>query len=688
MHKRRPNRLINSKSPYLLKHAYNPVDWYPWGEEAISRAKREDKPIFLSIGYSACHWCNVMEKETFEDDRIAMMLNENFICIKVDREEHPEVDEVYMKAVQLMTGQGGWPLTVFLTPDLEPFFGGTYFPPTRRMGMIGFDEVLHSVISEWKNRKKEIRNYARQVKQALSKLYEKQPYDGNIAKDLLDVAFDQLVSQFDAKYGGFGISPKFPMPTYMLFLMRYYSRVDEGFALTMVKKTLDSMAKGGIYDHLGGGFHRYSTDRYWLVPHFEKMLYDNALIARSYLEAYQVTGEEFYVRVAKETLDWVLREMTSPEGGFYSSQDADSEGEEGAFYTWKLEEINSILDQEEAKVISDHLGITYSGNFEGRKNVLHVALELEKLASKHNKSINYIANIIDKAKKKLLEVRQKREKPLTDDKILTSWNGLMISTMSYAYQVTGDQKYIDAAINATNFINSNLRKNGSLLRRYREGESMLDGNLEDYSFFVWGLLDLYESTFDISLIDDAIELTESMISKFWDEKSGGFFMNAEAERNTIMPIKEAYDGPVPSGNSVATLNLLRLYHATLNKRFLNIAERTFKSFLKEIRSYPSNYTLMLCGIDFYLGPVKEIVILGRLGSGDTNKILTELRKRFVPRKVVLFSDSAEITKYSMKLPIIEGKSQIDKKATVYVCENYRCEQPITNPSQLSDFLSD
>jgi uncharacterized protein len=679
---RKPNRLIRERSPYLLQHAYNPVDWHPWGEEALQRAKHEDKPIFLSIGYSTCHWCHVMAHESYENDKVAAIINKNFIPIKVDREERPEVDEFYMKAVQSLTGQGGWPLNVFLTPDLRPFYGGTYFPPEPRYGLPSFTQLLEFVSKLWRERRGDVKENASRVVESLKDSYANVK-PGDLSVNLLDGAYASIVSSFDSEFGGFGGPPKFPLPTYLSFLMRYYARTKKELALRSVVKTLKSMADGGIHDHLGGGFHRYSTDRFWVVPHFEKMLYDNALLARAYLEAFQLTADPRFAKVARGIFDWLLGEMVDPEGGFYSAQDADTPEGEGVYYTWTVEEVDRILGAKEGEMFRRSFGVTRTGNFEGGRSILHLSTSLEGVARGLGIPEAELEGLLEGSKKELYKKRLERTRPKTDDKILTSWNGLVISALSYGYQVLGEAAYLKAAQRCADFVLRTMRVGEKLLRRYRDGESGIDGTLEDYSFLAQGLLDLYESDFRLGWLEAAIGITREMTKIFWDEVGGGFFM--QRERGELpAAIKEGYDGPTPSGNSVAAMNLLRIAELTGNVEVRKKAEETLRLFKDGMESEPSAHTNMLAALGFLLGSPREIVVVG--GRGGTTSMVREIHRGFLPNKVllVLRNENSGLEKVS---PLVQGKRSLGRKPTAYVCQNYTCKKPITDIEELKAELS-
>ncbi|KPJ62002.1 MAG: thioredoxin [Planctomycetes bacterium DG_23] len=680
------NRLIGSTSPYLLQHAHNPVDWYPWSDEALERAKKEDKPIFLSIGYSACHWCHVMERESFDNQEIARIMNEHFVSIKVDREEHPELDRVYMDAVQLMTGSGGWPLNVFLTPQLKPFYGGTYFPPQDRPGLPGLRGVLLAVAQAYQEKRKDIEKNSRLIVEALNSSMEA-PVATTEALDLglIEKAVTDLSRMFDAEWGGFGEAPKFPRPTALRLLLRDYHRTGSEEALRMVTVTLDRMAYGGMYDQLGGGFHRYSVDREWLVPHFEKMLYDNAQLAAVYLEAYQLTQKPLYREVARETLDYVLREMTAPAGGFYSTQDADSEGVEGKYYVWSLNEIKEILSDEDAAIFINYYGVTEKGNFEGQ-NILHIPKPPEEFARQVGISLEELEARLAEGGKRLLAERAQRIPPGKDDKVLADWNGLMISAFAQGYQVLGEDKYLQAAEGAADFILAHMRKEGRLLHTHREGTSHIDAFLDDYAFFAQGLIDLYEATFDVKWVREASALADEMIELFWDEEASGFYLSAKGRTRVIARSKKGYDGAVPSANAVAALTLLRLAKLTDNKDYFAKAQKTLLAFAATAQRVPAEFAGLLSALDFYLGPTREIVIAGSLGEENTTKLLQAVHRRYLPNKVVAVTDPASSAATGETLPLLEGKGMIGGKPTAYVCEGSKCYAPVTSVSALEKIL--
>ncbi len=699
------NRLIEEKSPYLLQHAHNPVDWYPWGEEAFKKAKKENKPIFLSIGYSTCHWCHVMEKESFSNPEIAEILNKYFVSIKVDREERPDIDNIFMNAVVTLTGRGGWPLTVFLTPDKQPFFGGTYFPAEDKFGRPGLKNILVSIANAWVNRKDEILGASKSLIRAIQKqaaFRSKEVFSLN--EITLKKAFTGFSGRFDPKSGGFGPAPKFPMGHSLSFLLGYWKRSGEQEAIDMVEKTLTAMLRGGIYDHIGGGFHRYSTDSQWRIPHFEKMIYDQAVLSRTYLEAYQATGKEKYAEAARQIFTYVLRNMTHSEGGFYSAEDADSpdpqnteEKKEGAFYVWRADEITHILGKKDAEIFSYAFGIEPDGNalddplgeFKG-KNILYLLHTTEETALKFQKSPDEIKKIIKHSKDKLFAARKKRPRPYLDDKILVNWNGLMISSLALGSRVLNNPGYRQAAEKAAQFILEKLiDKNGRLLHRYREGEAGIPGTIEDYAFFIHGLYDLYEASFNIRYLKESKHLTREMLRFFWDNADGGFFFTAHDAEKLLLRQKEIYDGAIPSGNAIALLDLIRIGRLTIEKDFESKAEELLKAFSGKITRLPRSFTQILISLDFVLGPSKEIIIAGERDSRDTEEMTRRIYKRFIPNKVVAFRPSSgkESEMVIRLIPFLKDQVALHGKATAYVCINYVCKFP-TNSIEKLDALLD
>ena len=681
------NRLINESSPYLLQHAHNPVDWFAWSDEAFEKAQREDRPVFLSIGYSTCHWCHVMERESFENERIATIMNEHFVNIKVDREQRPDVDEVYMAAVQMMTGAGGWPLSVFLTPDGRPFFGGTYFPPADSFGRPGFDKVLLAVADAWENNKEQILDSAGVINAALK---EATATGGQqtVSVEVLDKACAAMAAVYDSTCGGFGAAPKFPQPSNLEFLLVYWYRSGKDNALQMVEQTLEAMANGGIYDHLGGGFHRYSTDEKWLVPHFEKMLYDQALLSRVYVQAYQITGKQRYAHVARQIFDYVLRDMTDKQGGFYSAEDADSEGTEGKFYLWRAEEIDSVLSKEESRIFERFYGVSQNGNFEDRTNILSVSVSIETLAEEFEKQPEEIEEILDAARRRLFEQRSKRIRPHRDDKIITAWNGLMISSLAYGGAALGEQRYVDAAEKAAQFVLDSLQQQDRLLRFYRDGRAAGPGFLEDYAFITMGLADLYEATYDPKWLAQAKRLVEQMIELFGDQEEGGFYQTSRDGQKLIIRSKSSYDGAVPSGNSMAALVLLRLGRMMMNDKFSASGEKVLRLCGAQMNTNPLSLTAMLAAVDFYLGPNQEIVVAGDIEKQDTRQMLRALNQNYMPRAVRIFHssgpDAAEVERL---VAFVKEQGAVDGRATAYICENYSCKAPVTEVEQLKQTLA-
>jgi len=681
------NGLIDQTSPYLLQHAHNPVDWLPWGSKAFEMAQKEDKPIFLSIGYSTCHWCHVMEHESFENEQIAEIMNEHFVSIKVDREQRPDVDEIYMNAVVMMTGSGGWPLSVFLTPEGKPFYGGTYFPPRDAYGRPGFERLLLSVANAWKSRRQELVGSAAKMSELLQS--QASPTDkSNLSPEIVHEAFVSFQNLFDAVNGGFGTAPKFPQPVNLSMLLSYWHRTADNQALNMVEKTLDEMANGGIYDHIGGGFHRYATDAHWLVPHFEKMLYDQALLGKVYLQAYQITKKERYARIAREIFDYVLRDMTDPAGGFYSAEDADSEGREGTFYLWDPEKIDSALDEEQARLFNACYGITNEGNFEEGKTILNITASMEQLGKEFQKDHAAIENILKTARTSLFKERAKRIRPHRDEKIITAWNGLMISSLAYGGAVLDEEKYIRAARRSAEFILNTLHKNGRLMRYYRDGQVVEKAFLDDYAFTAMGMLDLYEATFDVKWLIEAKSLSNRMIELFADTEKGGFFLAGKDGDKLIARTKSGSDGAIPSGNSVAAVVLLKLGRLTMNQHFTDLGGKVLETFSQQLEQSPAYSSAMLRALDFRLGPAQEIIIAGKADSPDVKKMLRLIRGKFLPNAVVLLHepDKADSALYNT-VPFIKNQTAIDGKATAYVCENYVCKKPVNNIGEFESLIA-
>jgi len=674
MNLQRSNRLAKETSPYLLQHANNPVDWYPWGDEALTRARAEDKPILLSIGYSACHWCHVMAHESFENEETALLMNENFINVKVDREERPDLDAVYMDAVQAITGRGGWPLTVFLTPEGQPFYGGTYFPPEDKYGMPAFGRILTAVADFYRNRRGEVERATLQIRAAIEAKVNIPAETKPLAVDILSQAFLALRRESDTTNGGFGGAPKFPQPLTLEFLLRYYHLTDDKQALHMVTLTLEKMAKGGIYDQIGGGFHRYATDSRWLVPHFEKMLYDNALLSQVYLHAYIVTGTPLFRRITEETIDYVLREMTGPEGGFYSAQDADSEGVEGKYYLWTHDEVTETLGEETASIVNDYFDITAQGDFEGR-NILHVSGDLPAEEP----------DAIKQAKASLLKIREKRVRPARDDKILTSWNGLMLASLAEAACVFNRNDYRAAAAANGSFLLKAMMSEGYLKHTYKDGEARMDGYLDDYALAIEGLLNLHQATFSGRWLREAIRLTDIMIEEFWDEAAGMFYDTGQRHQALFVRPRNIHDGAMPSGSSAATLALMKISRLTGNQSLEQIATRSLAAMRANMSRHPLGFGNWLCALDFYLSPPKEIVIIGSRQNAAAADLLQVLFNTWFPNKVVATHDPTDALPVDGPM-LLKNRPMIDNQPTVYVCERYSCRAPVNDPDSLRKHL--
>lgn len=684
---RKPNRLAKEKSPYLLQHAYNPVDWFPWSEAAFEIAKQENKPIFLSIGYSTCHWCHVMAHESFDDEEVAAILNRDFISIKVDREERPDIDHLYMMVCQALTGQGGWPLTVIMTPDQKPFFAGTYYPKHRKYGRMGLMELLPQIVQKWQEDPEHVADTAIRIVEEVGERMLVHS-EGSLSADILDKAYTQYAQAFDPDFGGFGQAPKFPSSHNLSFLMRYYERTGQEQALAIVEKTLDSMYRGGMYDHIGFGFSRYSVDERWLVPHFEKMLYDNALLAWTYLEAYQLTQKSAYAKVAAQIFTYVLRDMTHPEGGFYSAEDADSEGHEGKFYVWDPEEILQVLGAQEGELFCELYDITEEGNFEGFSIPNLIDMDLEQIASERQMDIADLKERIERSRKKLFAYREQRVHPGKDDKILTAWNGLMIMAMAKGYQTMGDETYLQAANRAVEFMKSNMiREDGRLLARYRDGEAAFPAYVDDYAFLVWGLIALFEASYDPKHLQLAIELNQQMVQLFWDDDKGGFYFYGNDSEQLLMRNKETYDGALPSGNSVALFILLKLAKLTSDAKLSQIAERQMAAMAGAIEQYPTGHAMALIALTYAYSPPSEIVIVGQKDSELTQQMLAAVRTRFRSYSdVILVPTGAEGERIRQLIPLVQDKQMIGSQATAYVCENFACQSPATELQEFHELL--
>jgi uncharacterized protein YyaL (SSP411 family) len=688
-----PNRLAQELSPYLLQHRDNPVDWYPWGEEALEKARREDKPIFLSIGYSACHWCHVMEHESFENEAIARVLNEHFVPIKVDREERPDLDQIYMNAVQMLTGRGGWPMSVFLTPDLKPFYGGTYWPPHGSRGMPGFDQVLAAVTDAWRNRREQALEAAEQLTAELRNIDHVGSGDASkLSMRLIEGAVRQLRRAFDSTHGGFGSAPKFPHPMDLQLLVRAAQRTGEPTLLEMVRLTLQRMAAGGIYDHLGGGFHRYSVDARWLVPHFEKMLYDNALLAGAYLDAYLVTGEVDFAKVLRETLDYVLRDMTDPAGGFLSTEDADSEGHEGLFYTWTPEEIKAVLGEERGETFCRVYDVTDVGNFEGR-SILNQPKTLEQCAAILRRERHELAAELAESREKLFAARAKRVRPGRDDKVIVAWNGLMIDAMARAGAALNEPRYVAAASEAARFILGRMRDdNGRLLHTWRGGRAKLDAYLDDYTALANGLLSLYEADFNESWTEEAARLMDVVLKKFADSSAGGFYYTATDHERLITRTKELTDSSTPSGNALAATVLLRLGKLLGRGDYLDAAESTLAAAVPMLERIPTACGQMLIALDRYLGPAHELVLVGERTRDDTRDAISAVQHCFLPRVVMAYRDSAESDASASRSSLLDGlfagKHAADGQPVLYVCQNFACQAPVVGLAAIKSRLGE
>jgi len=693
--KNKQNRLSNSQSPYLLQHSNNPVDWYEWSPEAFENAKKANKPIFLSIGYSTCHWCHVMEHESFEDSTVASLMNENFVNIKVDREEKPEIDHVYMSVCQAMTGRGGWPLTIIMTPEKEPFFAGTYFPKNGRGNRPGMLQLIPSIANAWKNKQKEIKITTGKVIKYLqennsNKLQEE--WD----EQMLHKAYNQFAAVYDPNFGGFSKAPKFPSPHNLIFLIRYSKIFKDSTSLKMAEHTLQKMRFGGIFDHIGLGFHRYSTDTRWFLPHFEKMLYDQAMLSMAYLEAYHLTKNNYYAEVAEEIYTYVLRDMTHPEGGFFSAEDADSEGEEGKFYTWSYDQLIEELGENDGKLLAKLYNFRLEGNFEdeatgktNRYNIPFYEHDIQDLAKQNGMTIEKIKLFIEMSRKKLFELRKQRIRPLKDDKILTDWNGLMIASLALGGRILKNQTYTNAAEKAAKFVLRELKdENGKLKKRFRNGNASHAPHLDDYSFFVWGLLNLYETTFKSEYLQQAIDLSSKMFEDFYDGNSGGFFIGAHDAEKLIVRAKDSYDGAIPSGNSVAAMNLIRLNRLTGDLKWIDNATGTFRIFTDKVKNAPTTMSHMLTAFMFDIKSTKEIVVVGPGKKKSTKKIIEEIQEQYIPNHVIIFNDTDLEDGLYKLAPWIKNQKMIDEKPTIYVCQDFSCRKPTTRVAAALRYLEE
>jgi uncharacterized protein YyaL (SSP411 family) len=691
---KKPNHLINEKSPYLLQHAYNPVDWYPWGDEAFEKALAENKLIFLSIGYSTCHWCHVMEHESFEDSTVAAEMNKTFISIKVDREERPDIDNIYMTVCQMLTGSGGWPLTIIMTPNKKPFYAGTYFPKETRFGRIGLIELTQKLRESWKNDRNQIEVSAKQITSAMQNL-NSDSGNSEITEEALHTAYEQFKERFDSKHGGFSTSPKFPSPHNLTFLLRYWKTTNNPEALKMVEKTLASMRLGGIYDQIGFGFHRYSTDREWLVPHFEKMLYDQALLINAYIETYQVTGNIEYANTAKEIIEYVLRDMTSPEGGFYSAEDADSEGIEGKFYVWNINEIRKILNEKDAQLFITTYNLTEDGNFseeasksKSGNNIPHLKMRIPEVAKRIKLEESELELRLTNIRKTLFEVREKRVHPYKDDKILTDWNGLMIAALAKAARVLDDKEIENAAIKSTEFVITKMQiSNNKLLHRYRDGDAAIQATIDDYSFMIWGLIELYETTFNLKYLQKALELQKVQNKYFWDEQNGGYFFTSSDAEKLLTRSKEIYDGAIPSGNSVSLNNLIKLGRLTANSNFEKLASELSKVFSTSASRSPSGSSMLLQVVNFAISGSSEVIIVGDENSKTTKEIIKKLNKEFIPNKVIIVKNKKNKNEIEAISPFTKDYEINSEETLVYVCKNYQCNLPTNNIKTILELLN-
>jgi uncharacterized protein YyaL (SSP411 family) len=679
----KPNRLIHEKSPYLLQHAYNPVDWHPWGEEAFAKAKKENKPIFLSIGYSTCHWCHVMAHESFEDEEVAAILNEKYIAIKVDREERPDIDSIYMRVCQMLTGHGGWPLSVFLTPEGKPFYAGTYFPKRSRYGQPGFIDVLTKLYHKYQENPNEIEQMAEQITEALRQSVRTAGTE-RLSLEAVEKAYRQLAGSFDTVYGGFGGAPKFPIPHMLMFLLRYAQWKRDDRALLMVEKTLNGMANGGIYDHIGYGFARYSTDAMWLVPHFEKMLYDNALLVIAYTETYQRTKNERYKEIAEQIIEFVKREMMAKDGAFYSAIDADSEGVEGKYYVWTPAEVIDVLGAELGELYCKVYDITEEGNFEGKNvpNLIHT--RIDRIAKRYGMTEEELQEKLEQAREKLFAARSSRVYPHVDDKILTAWNALMIAALAKAAKVYERRDYLDMAERALSFLEANLVKDGRLMVRYRDGEAKHLGIIDDYAYLVWAYIEMYEATFNLSYLQTAKIYMKQALDLFWDNEHGGFFMTGKDAEALIVREKEIYDGALPSGNSVAAVQLIRLGRLTGDLTLLEKAEKMYQVFKRPVEAYESGHTFFLQGLLLLETPTVEVVLFGKQGDEKREQFIQKWQHSLAPNVFLLAAEHpADVAHIA---PFAAEYEPLGEETTVYVCENFACRQPTTDVESVAEQL--
>jgi uncharacterized protein len=675
-----PNRLADETSPYLLQHRDNPVDWYPWGPEALKRAKDEDRPILLSVGYSACHWCHVMAHESFEDEATARLMNELYVNVKVDREERPDVDSVYMTAVQQMTGQGGWPMTVFLTPDGAPFYGGTYFPPEPRHGMPAFQQVLTAVAEAYRERRDAVEQSAAELHDVIARGSFARPTPGRVDAGLLDRAYQGLASRYDPRHGGFGGAPKFPQPMLLEFVLRHWRRTGDAQALRIAEQTLRRMAAGGMYDQVGGGFHRYSVDARWLVPHFEKMLYDNALLARAYLHAWLATGHGVYLRVVDETLGYVLREMTSPEGAFYSAQDADSEGEEGRFYLWTAAEVDELLGPEEGALFRGYYDVTPEGNWEGR-SILHVDAPMADVATRMGVTEDRLRDVVERGRDALYTARSKRVWPGRDDKVLTAWNAMMLHTFAEAGRATGRAEWTAAADRCADFLLAELRRDGRLLRTWKDGRAKIDAFLEDHALLADALVALYEATWEPRRLAEARALADAMLDRFWDDGEGVFYDTAADAEPLVVRPRDIFDNATPSGNSVAVGVLLKLGRLLGEARYAEVGRRALEGLAEVMGRVSMGFGHLLCAADFEAATPREVAFVGRPGDAETEALTRVVSRAWLPNLVVALGRPEDDV--SAAIPLLQQRTLVDGRPAAYVCERYACRMPVTEPADLA-----
>lgn len=687
------NRLAREKSPYLLQHADNPVDWFPWGEEAFAKAREEDKPVFLSIGYATCHWCHVMAHESFEDQTIASMMNQAFINIKVDREERPDIDNTYMTVCQMLTGSGGWPLTIIMTPEKKPFYAATYIPKSGRYGRPGMRELIPWIEGLWEDDRQKILNSAEEITGAFQKSIRQKQGD-QLDKAILEKAYRQYEDTYDDEHGGFGSAPKFPSPHNLMFLLRYWKYAGSEQALTMVEHTLNRMRLGGLFDQVGLGFHRYSTDSEWLLPHFEKMLYDQAMLAMAYTEAWQATHKQIYKQTAEEILEYVLRDLQDEKGAFYSAEDADSEGEEGKYYVWTIEEIREHLPQGQAELAIEIYNVSEEGNYRdeasGRpvgKNILHLKKSIQALAEERNMNAAQLEEELEDIRNQLFKVRKERTPPLLDDKILTDWNGLMIAALAKAGRTFQNKRYRQEAERALSFIDREMNPEKGLLHRYRDGESAINAHADDYAFLIFGLLELYEATFDSSYLQQALDLNSKFIEQFWDKESGGFWFTSEGSEELLGRKKEFYDGALPSANSIAALNLIRLGRINANPDMENMTNELFKLYSAQVQNAPTGFSQLLQALYFAGGGSYEIVLAAPKDDNVLQEMADELFSKFIPNKVVILNEPQNES-IKRLAPYTRGQTMKEGRPTAYVCQNYQCELPVHTPPEMMELIQE